>query len=130
MVFVPRVAMGEKKKPRVYEGDLDFLNQVRDLKKDFGNNVFANEFSQKGSRQGVLKTMNALRVVSPVICALMSHPGYASNPQEISKAFKDMFTDISYISEKMCEVLDVNPKEENNFWIKNVFERKYLKGRK
>lgn len=125
MSFVLKGIMSHPKSERVYEDDLKFLNAVKDLKKEHGNNLFANEFSQKGSRQAVLKTMNALRVVSPVVCALINHPGVDGKPQEISAAFKKIFTDISFISEKMCEKLDVNPKEEANYWIKNVFEKNF-----
>lgn len=125
MAFVLKGVIPQPKTERVYEDNLSFLNAVKDIKKEHGNNLFANEFSQKGSRQAVLKTMNALRVVSPVICALISHPGLDGKPQDISAAFKKMFTDISFISEKMCEKLDVNPKEEANFWIKNVFEKNF-----
>lgn len=123
--FVLKGILNPNRVERVYSGDLSFLNAVKDLKKEHGNDLFANEFSQKGSRQAVLKTMNALRVVSPVVCALISHPGVDGKPQDVSAAFKKMFTDISFISEKMCEKLDVNPKEEANFWIKNVFEKNF-----
>lgn len=123
--FVLKGVIPPPKAEVVYEENLDFLNAVKDLKKEHGNNIFANEFSQKGSRQAVLKTMNALRVISPVVCALIAHPGTEGKPKEISEAFKKMFTDISFISEKMCEKLGVNPKEETNFWVKNVFEKNF-----
>lgn len=123
--FVLKSVFPPPKAERIYDGDLSFLNAVKDLKKEHGTDLFANEASKKGSRQAVLKTMNALRVVSPVICALISHPGADGKPQDISSSFKKMFTDISFISEKICEKLEVDHKEEANFWIKNVFEKNF-----
>ena len=107
----------------VFNEDLDFLKQTQDIEKEKPNDLYSAEMTKKSSHQYTLKTLNALKIVSPILCALMEKPGVGAPSKDMSEGFKKLINTTSSLAEKACEKIGVNPNEEKNFWIRNVLER-------
>lgn len=125
---------GNKEKPKqpgVEEGlestlvkeTLGFLEPKKDVKKDSMNDPYRAEVTQKSAYQYTLKTLNALKIVSPIISALMERPGVDASNETLSENFKQLITETSSISESICQKLNIDPNKERNFWIRNVLEK-------
>ncbi len=105
------------------EDAVDFLQPKKDHIKDSMNDPYRAQLIQKNAYQYTMKTLNALKIVSPIISGLMQNPGLDATNTELSNNFKLLITEISNISEKVCEKLEIDPTKEQNFWIRNVLER-------
>lgn len=104
---------------------IDFLQPKKNAVKDSGNDPYRAEVTQANAYKYTLKTLNALKIVSPIITALMQRPGVDAATEELSKSFKLLITETSAISESVCEQLGIDPKNERNFWIRNVLEKSF-----
>lgn len=107
------------------ENNLEFLNPTKDAAKDSQNDPYREEITKKNAFQNIMKTLNALKIVSPIISALMQRPGVEAKNEELSESFRNLITHISTMSEKVCEKLEVDAKKEKNYWIRNVLERNF-----
>lgn len=106
------------------EDDYDFLSPRKDVKKDSVNDVYQEETLKKTSYQMTLKTLNALKIVSPIVSAIIQSKTNSSDDDErVTKLFKDMVMQISDSALKACEAIGVDPKKEKNAWVRNIFER-------
>lgn len=76
--------------------------------------------AQNQAKNKTLKTLNAIKIVSPILEALIINPGKEDNASE---NFKNLVSTTSTLSAEICKKLEVNPEEEKNFWIRNSFER-------
>jgi len=105
--------------------NLKFLNPTKDAKKDSFNDPYREELTKKMAYQYTLKTLNALKIVSPIITALMQKPGVDAPNEEMSESFRHLVKEISSLSEKTCEKINIDPNKEKNYWIRNVLERSF-----
>lgn len=103
----------------------DFLNPTADAKKDSNNDPYREEITYKTAFQTTMKTLNALKIVSPIISALMQRPGVEAKNEELSESFRNLITEISGLAENVCNQLNVDPTKDKNFWIRNVLERNF-----
>lgn len=103
----------------------DFLNPTADAKKDSQNDPYLEEITYKTAFQRTMKTLNALKIVSPIMSALMQRPGVEAKNEELSESFRNLITEISTLAENVCTQLNVDPTKEKNFWIRNVLERNF-----
>lgn len=103
----------------------DFLQPTADAKKDSQNDPYREELSYKTAFQTTMKTLNALKIVSPIISALMQRPGVEAKNEDLSESFRNLITEISSLAENVCNQLNVDPTKEKNFWIRNVLERNF-----
>lgn len=103
--------------------DLEFLKPAKNAAKDFSSDPYSAELTQKSAFQYTLKTLNALKIVSPLISALMVRPGVDAPNDQISDSFKYLIKEISTGSEAICDKMNVDPTKEKNFWIRNVIEK-------
>lgn len=103
----------------------DFLNPTADAKKDSQNDPYREEITHKTAFQTTMKTLNALKIVSPIISALMQRPGVEAKNEELSESFRNLITEISGLAENVCNQLNVDPTKDKNFWIRNVLERNF-----
>lgn len=104
---------------------VDFLEPKKDSIKDSMNDPYRAQLIQKNALQYTMKTLNALKIVSPIISGLMQNPGLNASNTELSNNFKLLISEISSVSEKICEKLEIDPFKEQNFWIRNVLERSF-----
>lgn len=104
---------------------IDFLTPKKDITKEAKNDPYRIEVTQKSAYQHTLKTLNALKIVSPIISALMQRPGVDGTNEELSNNFKELISQTSAISESICEQLGIDPLKEKNFWIRNVLEKSF-----
>lgn len=102
---------------------LDFLLPKKDAVKDSMNDPYNAELTQKSAYQYTLKTLNALKIVSPIISALMQRPGVDAPNEEMSESFRILISETSAFSVAVCEKLGIDPNKEKNFWIRNVLEK-------
>lgn len=107
------------------EDVIDFLVPKKDSKKDSMNDPYRAEITQKSAYQYTLKTLNALKIVSPIISALMQKPGVDAGSDELSENFKLLIGETSSISESICQQLGIDPSKERNFWVRNVLEKSF-----
>lgn len=103
----------------------DFLKPTADAKKDSQNDPYREEVTYKTAFQTTMKTLNALKIVSPIISALMQRPGVEAKNEDLSESFRTLITEISSLAENVCKQLNVDPTKEKNFWIRNVLERNF-----
>ncbi len=104
---------------------LDFLNPKKNARKDSLNDPYQEEMLKKTAYQITLKTLNALKIVSPIISALMVNPGVDGKNEEMSASFRLLIKEISNISGVVCEKLGVDPGKEKNYWVRNVLEKSF-----
>jgi hypothetical protein len=104
---------------------IEFLQPKKDAVKDSMNDPYRAEVTQKSAYQYTLKTLNALKIVSPIIMALMQRPGIDSTSEDLSQSFKQLISETSSISEYVCEQLGIDPQKERNFWVRNVLEKSF-----
>lgn len=104
---------------------LDFLTPNKNAKKDALNDPYQEEMIRKTAYQYTLKTLNALKIVSPIITALMQKPGIDAPNEEISSSFRLLIKEISNVSGVVCEKIGVDPGKEKNYWIRNVLEKSF-----
>lgn len=84
----------------------------------------ANDYDEdKNTKQKLLRTMNAVKIISPIMQALLINPGIDKSENALTNNFIEFVKMTSSLSSKTCLKLDVDPNNENNFWIRNVFER-------
>lgn len=103
----------------------DFLTPTADAKKDSQNDPYREEVTYKTAFQTTMKTLNALKIVSPIISALMQRPGVEAKNEDLSESFRTLISEISGLAEIVCKQLNVDPTKEKNFWIRNVLERNF-----
>lgn len=104
-----------------------FLNPKKDVTKDSMNDPYKEEVTIKTAYHITLKTLNALKIVSPIIAALMQRPGVDAPNEEMSNSFRRLIQETSDISAKFCEKLEVDPEKQKNYWIRNVLEKHFAK---
>ncbi len=102
-----------------------FLNPTKNAKKDSLNDPYQEEMIKKAAYQYTLKTLNALKIVSPIVTALMTKPGVDAPTEEISSSFRLLIKEISNISGVVCEKIGVDPSKEKNYWVRNVLEKSF-----
>lgn len=103
----------------------DFLKPKKDVNQSAMNDLFKVESNRKTAFQITLKTLNALNIVSPIMKALMNKPGVDGTNEQLSAGFKSLIQETSSLSEKVCRKLNVDPENENNYWIRNVLEKHF-----
>lgn len=111
--------------PEEGSNNLDFLNPKKNARKDSLNDPYQEEMLKKTAYQITLKTLNALKIVSPIITALMVNPGVDGKNEEMSSSFRLLIKEISNISGVVCEKLGVDPGKEKNYWVRNVLEKSF-----
>lgn len=93
------------------------INELKDTNKITDPGL--RQLSQNDAKNKTLKTLNALKIISPVLQALIIN----SNKEDFTKNFKSIVSSVSLLSEEVCKKLEVDPENEKNFWIRNSFER-------
>jgi cell division protein ZapA (FtsZ GTPase activity inhibitor) len=106
---------------------VDFLKPTKDAQKDSQNDPYRAELTAKSAFQHTMKTLNALKIVSPIISSLMQRPGLDAANEEMSASFRGLITETSILAENVCEKLSIDSTKERNFWIRNVLERNFAK---
>ncbi len=99
--------------------------QEKKIPEDMHSDPKKVDLIKEDARKKTLRTLNALKIVSPIISSLMEHPGVDSNGQSLSDNFRKLIKDTSEVSAASCLKLGLDPNEEKNFWVRNVFEKLY-----
>jgi len=124
MSFRPQAA-GDKP-PRGWEesreGPLGFLAPATPAREREADPQKA-ERKEDEARRKTLRTLNALRVVGPLIAAVMERPGPLASDEEINAAFRELVSSTSAFSERVAGKMGVDPADPKNFWVRNVLER-------
>lgn len=83
------------------------------------------EKSREEARKRSLRALNALRIVGPLLVAVMEYPGAEAGEEAVAKSFKELVSNASAFSEKVARELGVDPLDQKNFWIRNMLERAF-----
>lgn len=83
------------------------------------------EKAELDARKKTLRTLNALRVVGPLLVVVMERAGAGSSDEEAANIFKKLVAEASAFSEETCRRLGVDPEDSQNFWIRNMLERSF-----
>ena len=102
---------------------ISFLEPSKNSLKDSYGDPYKHELIEKNAFQYTMKTLNALKIVSPIIECLMQKPGVDAKNEDLAQTFKQLIANLSSVSEQICEKLNVDPTKEKNFWIKNSIEK-------
>lgn len=105
--------------------NLDFLTPAKDANKEMLNDPYGAEMTQKSAHQYTLKTLNALGIVSRIVCALMEKPGVDAPSEEMTGSFRHLIQETSTVAQNFCEKMGIDPTKEKNFWVRNVLERNF-----
>lgn len=106
------------------EEGMEFLQTTRD-EKLFSQDPAKAEKAADEARKKTLRALNALRIVGPLLSAIMEKPGANATDEQSANAFKELVSITSSLSEKVCRKLDVDPEDANNFWMRNMLERAF-----
>jgi len=120
MVFNP---LAEKSTNKVVAHTIPELQQQTPIESLAGGDVQKAELIKENERRKILRTMNAFKIIHPIISALMERPGVDAEAEDLSANFRTLIKETSGLSEKICYSLGVDPTDDKNFWIRNVFER-------
>jgi len=107
------------------KNNLAFLKPTKNAKKDSLNDPYKEEILKKVAFQYTLKTLNALKIVSPIITALMQRPGIDAPNEEMSESFRHLIKEIASVSSIVCEKIGIDPEKEKNYWVRNVLEKSF-----
>lgn len=122
----PKTEVKEKSEEEIsIRAENTFLNPTADAKKDSQNDLYREEVTYKTAFQNTMKTLNALKIVSPIMSALMKRPGVEAKNEDLSESFRNLITEISSLAQEVCNELNVDSTKEKNFWIRNVLERSF-----
>lgn len=102
-----------------------FLQAKKDAKKDSLNDPYQAELLQKNAYHYTLKTLNALKIVSPIMSAIMQRPGVDANNEDMTDSFRKLISEVSETAQTVCEKLNIDSTKERNFWIRNVLEKSF-----
>lgn len=108
---------------------LEFLKTQRDDKTYAGDPAKAEKQTDEARRK-TLRALNALRIVGPLLAAVMEKPGAGASDEESAKAFKALVASTSALSEKVSRKLGADPEDPSNFWIRNMLERAFAEALK
>ncbi len=126
MSFKPKLdAAQEHAPPR--EGALAFLSGAEpspEAAKTDADWAKADRDHQE-ARRNALRAMNAIKVVGPLLAALMESPGPEATSEESYRSFSSMVESASSYSEKVAKKIGIDPEAPQNFWIRNVLERTF-----
>lgn len=109
--------------PPVHGEGAESLNQKTDPLKAAGGDPYKADLAQQEARRKTLRTLNAVKIVAPIISALMCRPGVDAEGGELTVGFRQLIKETSDMSEYVCANMGIDPKEEKNYWLRNVFER-------
>lgn len=104
---------------------IGFLQPKKDAKKDSLNDPFQQDSLQKNAYHYTLKTLNALKIVSPIMSAIMQRPGVDANNEDMTDSFRKLISEVSDTAQTVCEKLNIDSTKERNFWIRNVLEKSF-----
>lgn len=102
---------------------LEILNPKKNVKEESGSDYKKEEIIIENARKKTLKTLNAIKIVAPIISALMERPGVDAEGEDLSEGFRSLIKETSSLSEQICQSLNLDPNNEKNFWVRNVLER-------
>lgn len=105
------------------EDGFDFISPTKDVKKDTHNNLYQEEILKKSAQQVTLKTLNAIKIVSPIISTLLENEKSHQSDEHLSMLFKKIILDVSNYAEQTCAAIGIDSKKEKNAWVRNVLER-------
>lgn len=105
------------------DGNFDFLSPAKDVKKETHNNLYQEEILKKSAQQVTLRTLNAIKIVSPIVSTLLENEQSHQNDEHLSMLFKKIVLDISNYAEQTCNAIGIDSKKEKNAWVRNVLER-------
>lgn len=102
------------------ETNLTFLQKPLDVV--YRDPIALKNINSEGKRQ-TLKALNALKIISPLVSAVMINPGIDEKNNNINHTFKSLVIEISEASKKFLQSLDIDHEDEKNLWIRNVVEK-------
>lgn len=70
-----------------------------------------------------LKVLNSLKIVSPLVNAVMLNPGSDEKDTNINHTFKNLAYDISYASKALLDQMGIDSNDKKNLWMRNVLEK-------
>lgn len=102
---------------------VDFLAPSKDIKKETHNNLYQEEILKQSAQQTTLKTLNAIKIVSPIVSTLLESDKAQQSDEQLSLLFKKIILEISNCAEETCVAIGVDSKKEKNAWVRNVLEK-------
>lgn len=108
---------------------LEFLKAPKE-EKGFASDPAKLDKQTDEARKKTLRALNALRIVGPLLAAVMDKPGPTASDEASAKAFKELVASTSALSESVSRKLGADPEDPNNFWIRNMLERAFAEALK
>lgn len=122
MAFNP---LGKNIQQQVEECNEDFPEELQEKPISSSQDVEKILNLQQNAKIQTLKTLNALKIMHPIIIALMQKPGLDSEGKELSDGFFHLIRETSSIAEETCKKIGVDVTDEKNLWIRNVLEKTF-----
>lgn len=104
--------------------------QLSDLARARESDPAKAERMQDEARRKTLRALNALRIVGPLIAAVMENPGPFAKDEEVAAAFRQLVGASSSFSERVAGAIGIDPADPKNFWARNVLERVFAEALK
>ena len=77
------------------------------------------------ARRKTLRTLNAIKIVAPVLSAVIEKHGAGGSEEESIATFKRLISQSSEMSEFVIKELGEDPHLPANFWLRNMLERTF-----
>lgn len=117
---VPKVAAA-------HEGAADpvlaYLEQDASVAKVRGMDPSKADRMEDEARRKTLRLLNAIKVISPLLTAIMETPATEMSSEKAANAFRDMVSTVSLLAERVSLKIGANPDNAKDYWIRNVLER-------
>lgn len=83
------------------------------------------ERSCEDARKKTMRTLNAIKIVAPVLSAVTERHGGSGSEEEAVSTFKRLVSQSSEMSELVIRELGEDPNLAENFWLRNMLERSF-----
>lgn len=77
------------------------------------------------ARKKTLRTLNAIKIISPVLSAVVERHGASGSEDESLSTFRRLVSQASEMSELMIRELGEDPEAPGSFWLRNMLERTF-----
>lgn len=77
------------------------------------------------ARKKTMRTLNAIKIISPVLSAVIERHGASGSEDESLGTFRRLVSQASEMSELMIRELGEDPEAPTSFWLRNMLERAF-----
>jgi hypothetical protein len=126
MSFSPSAKkMGMVEEAVVPTSDLPFLQPGKVFSASVISDPSKAERVSDEARKKTMRTLNAIKIVAPVLSAVTERHGASGSEDESLATFRRLVSQASDMSEYVIRELGEDPESQGSFWLRNMLERTF-----